>query len=86
MLHLCAAIEAIRGHRILLTEVSDDFSAINHQRFSFMMEYNDVFLGTKYSYETIKNCIKRPTKSSINSLKIRMVPKFGERLGTDGLT
>lgn len=59
------------------------------------MEYNDVFLEIKYPYETIKNCIKRPTKSqdihthrmsSINSLKIRMVPKLGERLVTDGLT
>lgn len=44
------------------------------------------FLGIKYSNETMKNWIKRQTKSSINSLKIRMVPKFGERYATDGPT
>lgn len=52
--------------------------AMNNQRFSFIMEYINDFLGIKSSYETMKNCIKIPTESAINSLKIRMVPKLGQ--------
>lgn len=60
--------------------------AMNNQRSSFVMEYINDFLGIKYSYEAMKNGIKRSMKSAINSLKIRMAPKLGERFAIDGPT